>query len=178
MFALPALWWHWSEWAVYTDTFGRRWPQPAAMAAMALIPLTVVWLEAVTGRGAGKALFGLRVRAAGGGRASAVRRAARAAVKWSPVWVGVFGHLACVLARSPAAEDFAADRLLPIATSLADAAPGRAKQFGWALGVSLRGMSFGAALLPAFVLGQVGLLLPRRRNLPDLLTGTRVSQRG
>ena len=173
--ALPALWWHWSEWAVYTDTFGRRWPPTIAMPVMALIPLAVVWLEAVTGQGAGKALCGLHVRAAGGGRASLSRRAARAAVKWSPLWVGIAGHVACLAARSPAAEDFSADWLMPLSTELADRLPGHAKQVGWALGVSLRGMSLGALLLPPLAVGQLGLLLPGRRTLIDRVTGTRVA---
>lgn len=175
MVALPALWWHWSEWAVYTTTFGRRWPQAVALPVMALIPLAVVWLEAVTGQGAGKALFRLQVRAADGGRASALRRAARSAVKWSPVWVGMLAHIASVQARSEWAEDFSADWLMPIATELSEHLPGQAKQIGWALGVSLRGMSVGAALLPLLAIGQLGLLLSGCRNLPDHLTGTRVA---
>ena len=176
MVALPALWWHWSEWAVYTDTFGRRWPREAAMPAMAVIPLAVVWLEAVTGQGAGKALLRLQVRAADGGRASSFRRVARAALKWSPVWVGMLAHIASVLARSEIAEDISADWLMPIATDLSEQLPGRAKQIGWALGVSLRGMSFGATLVPLLAVGQLGLLFRARRGLLDYLTRTRADK--
>ena len=38
-----------------------------------LLPLTVLWLEAVTGRGLGKLIFGLRITTAGGGQASVDR---------------------------------------------------------------------------------------------------------
>jgi hypothetical protein len=174
LFVVPILWWHWSEWAQYTGTFGRHWPAIVAMPVMALIPLTALWLEAVSGRGAGKGLLGLRVTGASGGHAPLGRRLLRATVKWSPAWVGPAAWIVDLLLRSTHADDFTNDWLLPFVNVLGERLPGDAKQLAWALGVSLRGMNFGALIVPVLVLGELGALERSRRSLLDWMSGTRV----
>lgn len=172
---LPVLWWHWAEWAQYTTTFGRRWPAAVAFPVMAIMPLTVLWLEAVTGRGAGKGLLGLRVATADGGRAALGRRVARAAIKWSPTWVGPAAYVFGLLVHSTIAADFAGT-LGTLANDVGDALP-RGDKVAAGLTIWGRGMSVGAVPLAALVLGEVGVLLPGRRSLLDVVTGTRVMKR-
>jgi hypothetical protein len=133
-----------------------------------------LWLEAVSGRGAGKGLLGLHVTAAGGGHAPFARRLLRAAVKWSPAWVGPAAWIIDLLLRSTHADDFTNDWLLPLVNDSAGGLPGDAKQLAWALGVSLRGMNFGALALPVLLLGELGLFARSQRNLLDRVSGTRV----
>ncbi|MDB5297521.1 MAG: hypothetical protein JWO31_3504 [Phycisphaerales bacterium] len=176
MFATAALWWHWSEWAHYTGTFGRRWPWTVAMPVMTLVPVTLMWLEAVSGRGAGKGVTGLRVASAAGGRAGLGRRLARAALKWSPVWVGPAVWIADAYTAGSRADDFTNDHLLPAVNAWADAAA-TARPLVWTLGVMLRGINWGVWLLAALAVGQAAVLLPGRRSLLDRLCGTRVVRR-
>lgn len=175
LFVVPILWWHWSEWARYTSTFGRRFPSEVAMPVMALIPLTVLWLEAVTGRGAGKAVLGLRLAAAAGGPASLARRFLRSALKWSPAWVGPAVWILDAYTGGTRADDFTNDYLLTITTGLTDRFP-PLRLLMAAAGVSLRGMNWGVFPLLLLASGYLLVVLPGRRTLLDRVCGTRVVQ--
>ena len=173
LFVVPILWWHWSEWARYTTTFGRRVPWEVAMPVMALMPLTVLWLEAVTGRGAGKGLAGLRVADRAGGPASLGRRLLRAALKWSPAWVGPAVWIVDAYTNGTRADDFTNDHLLTITTGLTERLP-PLKPLMAGVGVSLRGMNWGVFPLALLAAGYLLVLLPGRRTLLDRVCGTRV----
>ena len=173
---LPVIWWHWVQWAQYTNVFLGKWPGAVAMPMVTLLPLTVLWLEAVSGRGLGKLIFGLRVTTAAGGRASLGRQFLRSALKWSPAWVGPAALMLDLAMRTSHAESFAGDRLIPAVTAIAEHLPPRAKPFAWSAEQAMRGMNFGALLAATLALGQLALFLPGRRSLLDRVAGTSVQQ--
>lgn len=171
---VPILWWHWSEWAQYTSTFGRRWPAGVALPVMTLIPLTCVWLEAVLGRGPGQLLLGLHVASADGGPTALGRRLMRAAIKWSPTWIGPAVRIVDLAAGTSTGEDFSADHLLPAVAAVADRLPPSAGQLFWTAEASARAMNYGSVALAALAIGTLLALLPSRRSLLDRLTGTKL----
>ena len=173
---VPILWWHWAEWAQYTRTFGRRWPAQVAFIALTIIPLTGVWVEAVTGRGLGKWLTRLKVTATRGGQASLTRRLARAALKWSPAWAGPVIRIVCQATGSAWADDWTFDSWLAFSDDPSNRLDEMLRRAGAALGVSLKGMNAAVLLWPILIVGYLGVLLPGGRGLLDRLTGTRVSR--
>lgn len=173
-FIVPILWWHWSEWARYTSTFGRQLPSTIAMPIMALIPLTVLWIEAVTGRGAGKALLALRLQTIDGDWPSLGRRLLRSAIKWSPVWVGPAVWIFDAFTQGTRADDFTNDYLVSHALTLAEHLPEAGQRVIWAANVSLRGMNWGVIPLAVLALGHLMVLLRSRRSLLDRIVGTKV----
>ena len=174
LFLIPMLWWHWSEWARYTSTFGRQVPATIAMPVMALMPLTVVWLEGVAGRSLGMKLLGLRVRTAEGVSPSRFRTFARSILKWSPIWVGPAVWIIDAFADTTRADDFTNDQLLSRTLDLAEHLPPAGAKFIWVANVSLRGMNWGVIPLAILATGCVLILLPGRRTLLDWMTGTRM----
>ncbi len=174
LFVLPVLWWHWVQWAQYTSVFVRKWPPAVAMPVVTLLPLTVLWLEAVSDRGLGKLLFGLRIRTADGREASLGRQLLRAAIKWSPAWVGPAALMLDLAMHTSHAEQFASDYLVPAVTAISEHLPAKAKPFAWSAEQAMRGMNFGVILAAVLAVGEIGVLLKGRRSLLDRVTGTRV----
>lgn len=177
LFLVPILWWHWSEWARYTSTFGRQVPATIAMPVMALMPLTVVWLEGVAGRSLGMKLVGLRVRTMDAATPSRLRSFVRSILKWSPIWVGPAIWIVDVFSGTTRADDFTNDVLLSRTLDLAEHLPPAGATFIWTANVSLRGMNWGVIPLAILAAGYLLVLWPGRRTLLDRVTGTRVARR-
>lgn len=173
---VPILWWHWSEWARYTSTFGRQLPATVAMPLMALMPLTVLWLEGVTGRSLGKKLTGLRLRNTDGSRLSLSRSFVRSTLKWSPAWIGPAVWIIDACTDGTRADDFTNDYLLAFTNDWADRLPPAGMKLIWVVNVSLRGMNWGVIALAIVAVGYLLVLLPGRRTLLDYLCHTRVSR--
>lgn len=171
---LAALWWHWVQWAQYTETFSRQWPARIAIPAVTLIPVTVLWLEAISGRGLGKLLMRLRVVRFDCAEASLPRLLARSFLKWSPLLVGPAVLLLGAVGHSGFGDRFAGDRLVPLASALADILPAPAKTLAWTLEQSMRSLNVGAVIL--VLLGLDGFLASAtaKRGLLDRISGTRV----
>jgi hypothetical protein len=174
LFVLPVIWWHWVQWAQYTNVFFRKWPATVAMPVVTLLPLTVLWLEAVTGRGLGKLIFRLRVTTSAGARASLGWQFLRSALKWSPAWIGPAALLLDVAMHTSHAESFAGDHLIPAVTALSEHLPPKAKPFAWSAEQAMRGMNYGVLMAVVLAVGELAVFLPGRRSLLDRVTGTRV----
>jgi uncharacterized RDD family membrane protein YckC len=168
------LWCHWVQWAQYTDTFARRWPAVVAMPVVMIFPVTALWLEAISSRGLGKWLTGLRVVRADGDEPSLRRLLFRSAVKWSPVLIGPIALLIGQLSSSNFADTFASDRLVPWTSELADILPTPAKPLGWMLEQAARTLNVGAVALTVLALGEIQAWIGKGNGLIDILCGTRV----
>ncbi|QOV89859.1 RDD family protein [Humisphaera borealis] len=174
LLVVPILWWHWSEWARYTSTFGRQVPATVAMPVMALMPLTVVWLEGIVGGSYAKQFLKLDVRTPDGQAISRGRSFLRSVLKWSPIWIGPAVWIADAYTGNTRADDFTNDYLLATTNAWAEQLPRPGMQFIWAINVSLRGMNWGVIPLAVLAIGYLLVLGRSRRALLDRLAGTKV----
>jgi uncharacterized RDD family membrane protein YckC len=168
---VPMIFWHWGEWMRQTATFFRIWPDAAAFAIMSTLPITVLWIEGITGRGFGKFVAGLRVALPDGTPPTVARSFARAILKWSPIWIGPAGRLIETAFGTNYTGLFGQD----ITFAQRDLTESMGKGVSGLSGVwnvAALGMSFGIYAVAVLAAGQLLVLLPDRRSLLDRLTGT------
>lgn len=157
------IWQHWSTYPQYHRFFGRPLSSDTMRTALLVLPLSLVLLEAIRGRGPGKAVTRLRVAGGVG------RRFLRAVLKWSPILIG---PLAWVLAGEQVSE-FVDERISPMNVWLYDHA-GPLRQVANAVGLATKALNVGLLAVVAIGIGSLGMLTRDGRTLHDRIAGTRV----
>lgn len=173
---VPMIFWHWGEWMRQTATFFRIWPDAAAFAFMSTLPITVIWIEGITGRGFGKFVTGLRVALPDGTPPTVARSFARAILKWSPIWIGPAGRLIETATGTNYTGEFG-QTITFAQRNLTESMGKGVSGLSGVWNVAALGMSFGIYALAVLAAGQLMVLLPGRRSLLDRLTGTVVARR-